>query len=391
MSDLTPFAEGRGLDSANTETSDLEVFKPVLDGFDWPAYEARQDRLDEVLGQSVAPAVGKLILELHETNPEVGVEVNNLHNTVIEGSPVNGLHAKLAVISASKVGIDLRRLDFNGGVGSEADFSGRDISGSDFVNTVMPGAKFIGTNLRGVDFTNSVLNGVDFTDAETDGVDLTGAYVINPIGLTEEQISKLRLQATRAIVLDSSTDASLEQLLASRFGKAQTVDDLKKLLDPVPVAVNYEFGAPIGRLQTKRILRGLYAQKANWSQVDFTASDLTGAVVEDLKADQGSFRAATIGGMIIRSGSMREFDFTSAWAPGAVLEDVDLRGSSMAKANLVGSVLRGVDLRGVTGLSEEGTNINGLVIGEGCLLPQGYGYDGVKLQVSSKLKKELNI
>ena len=388
MSDPAPFEADVSRQTVSADTS--EVFKPDLTGFNWDLYGARQEQINHLLINRSGEELGGLLQQFHSEAPDTGVMLNNLHGTRIKGPAIRGLHAALAVMSRSVIDLDIPGFNFKGGVAPEADFSGHDLSGSNFVNSVLTGSVFEGANLSGADLTNAVLNGANFKDAELGGTDFTGAYLVNVTGLSEEQVKKMKIQATRAIFMAPSGATSLEQMLLTRFGEAKSLEDILKFLDPVPVAVNADWDQPVGRLQAKRLLRGLYAEKANWTQADFTSADLTGATIEGLMANQVSFRAATIGGTVIKRAVMREADMVSTWAPGVVLEDVDLRDANFAKSNLVGAVLRGVDLRGVRGLSDSETNVEGLVIEESCLLPSGYGYDGVSLQISDKLKRELD-
>lgn len=385
MSDLSPFgAEPNSLPARQESGSNFETFTAPLDGFDFQAYEVRQGRLDEVLAQKDPKALVALIRELNSGDPEIGVKLNNIHNTTLEGD-LPGLAAPLAVLSKTRVASNIPGLNFNGGVAPRASFAGMNFRGAEFVDSILTEADFRDADLNGADFTNAALVGADFTGAELDGADFSGAYLVDVKGLDDiETIMRIRLTAARTVIAQEVAEGSLDQFLASHFGDSRDIALIRRMIDPVPMA----FDQTVPRLQTKRNLRGLVAQKVIANEVDFSSSQMVGAKIEDMAANGAQFRGVMMSGATIFNSMMRNVDLVSAWAPGLILEDVDLRGSRVTNANLVGAILRGVDLREVEGLDAEDTNIEGIVIDE-CKLPQGYGYNGIALERSQKKTRQL--
>lgn len=385
MSDVDPFLERAEFLPANPDQgSDPETFSAPLDGFDWVAYADRQERLNQVLHEGDPEALAQLIHVLQAQDPDVGVKLNNLHHTTLTGE-LPGLIAPLAVMSMTNVQADMPGLDFEGGVAPRARFTDRDLRGANFMNSVLPQADFKGAKLRGADFTNVVLNGADFTGADLVGVDFSGAYMIGVKGLEDpETIQRVDLSGVRTVVADGMKDGSLESFLASYFGDASDIETIKRKLDPVPVARNQT----VPLLQTKRNLRGLVANGLRMNDVDFSRSYLIGAHLEDIAGTGAQFRNAKLSGAVVMNAILRNADLFNAWAPGAIFQEVNLRGANITNANLVGSVFQGVDLREVMGLDAKDTNLEGIVI-EDCRLPKGFGYDGVALQKSQKLQREL--
>lgn len=380
MSNIAPFGEGaEQLPAIDEQSGAAEVFKAPLDGVDWAAYEERQEQIDQALQTGDPDALAAIVAGLHAHNSELGVKLNNLHNTTLRGK-LAGLNAPLAVMSRTKVEADIPGFNFNGGVAPRANFSDRDLRGAEFVDSVLTEAEFKGADVSGVDFTNATLTGADFTGAKAFGADFSGAYLVGVKGFDNSEVIRgVRLNAARTVILEAMDPGSLEQYLAGFFGDATDLETIKRKLDPVPVAV----GVTIPRLQTKRNLRGLVARQIDATDVDFSSSQLVGAKIENMIATGAQFRNAMASGAIITGSMMRGVDLVSTWAPGIILEDVDLRGSRVTNANLVGAVLRGVDLREVDGLDAQDTNLEGVVI-EDCKLPQGYGYNGRELERSQK-------
>lgn len=383
MSDLAPFSDGK-LPVSPEQSSDLAIFKPPLADFDWVAYEDRQVRLDEALLSADPERLIRLLHALQTEDPDVGVKLNNIHNTTISGD-LPGFMAPLSVMSNTKVAADMPGLDFRGGVAPRADFAGRNFRGANFIDSVLTQANFEGADLRGAEFSNVVLNGVNFDGAKLFGADFSGAYMVGVRGLDDpKDLLGVDLTAARTVLADELVEGSLEKLLASHFGNTEDIEAIRRKLDPVPVALNQT----IPRLQTKRILRGLVGNHLQADRVDFTSSQLIGAHLEDFSANGVLFRNAALSGAVIVNATMREADFVSAWAPGMIIEDANMRGARLTNANLVGSIFRGVDLREVEGLDAKETNLEGIII-EDCKLPQGYGYNGVAIERTTKLSREL--
>lgn len=380
---MDPFARDESLVPAN-KPSDEGIFTPPLAGFDFPAYEARQVRIDEVLRTRNPEALTELVTSFSNEDPEVGVKLNNLHNTILRGSLPKNLVAPLSVMTKSIVDVDVEGVNFKGGVAPGATFS-KSLKGADLSDTILTEADFGGADLSGASLVNAVINRADFTNAKLFGANLTGAYLIGVTGLTPEQLKGINPTAARTIVGVGSEANTLERVLTSRFGDADDVKLLMQSLDPVPVAIDQT----VPKLQSERLFRGLFGRNLNIGAVNFTGSNFTGADLEYLLGVQADFRGTTLGGVVIRNSILRESDFTGAWAPGIILEDVDLRGASLAKANLVGAILRAVDLRDVAGLEAEKTNLEGIVVEEGTQLPQGYGYNGIAIEASQKKTREL--
>lgn len=385
MSDVTPFSgEGANV-PVNPQANGDEVFKAPLEDFDWAAFEQRQEKIDEALHANDPETLSATVRSLHTDHPDVGVKLNSIHNTTLSGD-LKGLNAPLAVMTRTNIDTDIPGFNFNGGVAPRADFAGKSFRGADFVDSILTETDFRGADLSGADFANAALTGADFTGANLAGADFSGAYMVGVHGLSDiETIQRVNLSATRTLVADTETDGSLEEFLASHFGDRRDIETIKRMLDPVPLAED----VTVPRLQTRRNLRGLVARKLIANEVDFSASQLVGARIEDMTASGVQFRNAMLSGAIIMNSVMRGADFVSTWAPGIILEDVDLRGSRLTNANLAGSVLKGVDLREVVGLDEKDTNLEGVVI-EDCKLPQGYGYNGYAIERSQKLQRELD-
>lgn len=382
---VTPFgSEGEGLPAKPEPTSDLEIFKPPLADFDFPAYERRQVKLDVALATGTPEGLVAAIQELQDENPDVGVKLNNFHNATLRGD-LPGLMAPLAVMTQSVIEGDMPNLDFQGGVAPRAKFIGRNLRGTNFIDSVLTEVDFTDADLRGVDFANATLNYADFTGAKVAGADFSTAYMVGVKGLEDPDVIKtVNLTAVRTVVAEGMEEGSLEKFLASRFGDAEDLETIQRMLDPVPVAINQT----IPRLQTKRDLRGLIGHGLRANDVNFSSSHLIGAHLEDFSGNGVEFRNTVLSGAVILRAVMRGADLRSAWAPGIIIEDTVLRGSNFTNANLVGAIMRGVDLREVEGLGAQDTNLEGIVL-EDCKLPQGYGYNGIAIEATKKQQREI--
>lgn len=379
MSDIAPFEAGKH--PAVPEQSD--VFKPELAGFDFPAYEQRQEMLNSAIGDSVVTRT--LLAQYHEENPGTGVMLNHLHDRLVTGDDVPRLCARLAILSGSTLQIGLPGLDFRGGVGVETRFQG-DLPGANFTDSVVPRVDFTGRDLRGVPFVNAIVNGGDFTGAKVDGVDFTGAYLVNVKGLTVQQLEGVVLDGARVIVAPEEADGvkDLERALSSHFGSMITPDRLSRV-EPVPMALA---GSKIPLLQTNRSFKGLYGHKLVLNDVDFTRSKLHGMTLEEIIGRGIILRGAFASGGIVTKSILDGADMHSFWAPGMIWEDVSLRGADVTNMNAAGSVFRGVDLTGVVGLDAKDTNLEGVIL-EDCRLPEGFTYDGLSVLAPNDSPPEL--
>lgn len=275
MSDVQPFSHGNLQPAVPAES---EVFKAELDGFDWEQYAQRQDQLDEALAIHQSPR--DLIERLHLDDPENGVRVNNLNNRTIEGKPIAGLDARLAVLSGSAIKLGLPGLSFRGGVAAETKFQGINLRGADFTDSVVPGADFTEADLSGVSFVNSVVSGANFTGANMRGVDFAGAYLIDVEGLSPDQLKTVNLRGARALVTPQAGDKDLASALATRFGNLDVSEDLQSQMDPIPVA----FDQKVPLLQSNRVLRGLYGVDLVLDGVDFSGSRMHGLTLDSATA-----------------------------------------------------------------------------------------------------------
>ncbi len=381
MSDLTPFEVGGEIKPY--VASGIDVFTPDLADFDFVAYAKRQAALDNAF-RGGREDVAQLIQQFHNSDPETGVMLNNLHNTQLV-LPSKYLNAALTVLTHSTLLSDVVGANFRAAVATEVDLSGRDLTGSDFTDSVLPGSNLKGANLRGVSMVNAVLNGSDFTGADLLGTDLRGAYLIGAKGLTAEQLRRAQIRGARTLILPDQ-NSTLAQQLSGYFSEVVSEDDLRALLDATPLSIEQKPGT----LQSNKVFRGLVVEGGVWDGVDFTGSTFVGASIGRVVARQVILRAAKLSGATFSGVRMSEADLVSAWAPGAIFEDVDLRNAQVTGANLSGAVFRNADLRGVTGLEARNSNLNGVVIDEGTRLPQGYGFDGWSIQASAKKQRELD-
>jgi uncharacterized protein YjbI with pentapeptide repeats len=384
MSNLSPF-ENEGISEVAAQSGHAEdVFRAPLEGFDWAAYESRQTIIDKLSDnpRELAQLLSKMSDEYSE-----GAMLNNLHSRVIGvlNDSYRHLELPLTVMTGSTIAVNMPNLNFEAGIGVEADFSQRQLDGANFNNSVVTGANFSQCDLRGASMVNAVLNGVNFDGAQLDGVDARGAYLVNVHGLTGSQITGMDLMGARVVYLAKSDEGdAMRRVLASRFGNYIELSDVVELTDLVPVAINQT--PP--KLTVMRNLKGLVAQQFNARGVDFTGSNMTGATIDDFVAEGAVFRATAMSGAQLRSGTLKDSDMFGIWAPGVLIEDVNMRGANLAGSNLAGSLLREVDLRGAIGLEIAKTNTQGIVL-ESVKLPISIGYDGNSLQPSDRLRRQL--
>ncbi len=387
MSNVAPFEGSAAVEVISVNGLQTpSLFEPDLEGFDWVSYEDRQVQLDAVRSNNgtYGSRTGDLLRDFHENDDELGVKLANLDNREIGGIIPRGLNASFAILTLSNISTDMLDANFQKSVFTETDFGSKDFTGADFTDAVMVGAKFAGARLNGASFVNVVLNGADFTNAELRGVDFTGAYLQDVKGLTPEQVRTATLTGAR-MMLRPEGDATLDQLLSSRFGAIGSIDDIRKKLDAMPVSIDQVPGI----LQSNKLLRGVVVQGGMWNGVSLVGSDLTGATIDGLLANKSLLRGATMSGSRITNATLKEADMVGAWAPGVVMEGVALTDANLKGANLCGAIFRAVDLRGVTGLDPKGSNLNGIFIDDSSRLPQGYGFDGNSLQVTAKVQREL--
>jgi uncharacterized protein YjbI with pentapeptide repeats len=381
MSDVAPFRQPSP-EVAHKQSETPEVFTPDLEGFDFARYEAREEALLGVAGNS--DDTRGMIADFQDQDPAVGVMLDNLHNREITGKPVRGLQARLAVLSGSVIHLGLPELNFRAGVAAETGFEAADLRGADFTDSVMPLSSFVGCDLSGASFVSAVINGADFTNAKLVGADMTGAYLVNPTGLTEAQLRGVKLDGVRVVVAPDQGDAkkSIEAALSGYFGKLATSSELLSKTDPVPIALE---GTVVPPLQANRSFEGLYGQKLALRGVDFTASRLIGLTLVEVVAPGIVLRGSRVSGAVVSKSNLNNADLHSAWAPGSIWESVSMRDADFTGANLVGSIFRGVDLTGAKGLSAHNTNLEGVIF-ESCTLPDGSSYDGFSLQFDEPAK-----
>lgn len=385
MSDVAPFAEGHSAELAPADPLQTPgLFKPDLSDVDWVAYEIRQEVLDEQAGSTTGLETGKVLADLHQANPDLGVMVNNLDHRIIDGQVPRYLNASFSILALSSIQTDMVGLDLQKAVTTETDFGGRDFKGGDFTDAVMVRANLAGADLRGVSFVNVVMNGANLTGALLDGADFTGAYLQDVEGMSVEQLKHATLTGAR-MMLPPSDGSTLDQQLISRFGAITSVDDIRKQLSAMPVSIDQ---VP-PKLNSNKIYRGLIVQGGVWKGKGFTGSDFTGATIDNLLADQTTFDGATLSGARISNSSFKEAYMFGAWAPGTIFEDVNLTGANLTGMNLCGAIFRAVDLRRAVGLDPRGSNLNGIHIDDSTRLPQGYGFDGRKLQATAKVLREI--
>ncbi len=377
MSDLSPLDGSKEMIPVSQQP---EVFKPMLEGFDWGAYEAREERLGAIADSPEATRLA--LVEYLRDGSGVGVMMDNLHNRTLEGAPIGNLPASLAIMSRSVITMGLPGLNFRGGVAVEATFAGTNLRGADFTDAVMPQADFREANLRGASFVNAIINRGKFDGASLDSVDFSGAYLVEVTGLTKEQLRSVVLRGARVVMLPEDVERKEGMLgtLSSHFSGLIDANDPKNQVEAVPAAPETSV---VAQLQTNRNFKGLYGERLLLNGVDFTRSTLHGLTLIEPVARGVVFRNSQLSGAIVMGtedvlADMTVADMHSMWAPGSLWVNVDMSGANVAKANLAGSVFRNVDLRGVRGLSEQGTNLEGVVF-ENCRLPDGFEYDGLKL------------
>jgi len=377
MSDLAPFDGSKEVAPVSQQP---DVFRPMLEGFDWGGYEAREEHLSSIADSPEATRLA--IVQYRDDTSGVGIMMDNLHNRRLEGAPVGNLPASLAVMSRSVITMGLPGLNFRGGVATEATFAGIDLRGADFTDAVMPQTDFREANLGGASFVNAIVNGGNFEGANLDSVDFSGAYLVEATGLTRQQLRSVVLRGARVIMLPEDVERREGMLgtLSSHFSGLIDTNNPQNQVEAVPVALETSV---VAQLQTNRNFKGLHGNRLLLNGVDFTRSTLHGMTLIEPVARGVVFRSSQLSGAVVRGtqdvlADMTGADMHSIWAPGSLWVNVDMSGANLAKANLAGSVFRNVDLRGVKGLDEQGTNLEGVVF-EHCRLPDGFDYDGLKL------------
>ncbi len=321
---------------------------------------------------------------MHGEDSATGIWLNNLHGTVVRGKlPLNLMGEKTVLSKSDFSGTQLRQAHLRASVGAKAIFCDADLSRTDLTDSVFPGADFRGANLQGVSFVNAVLNGSDFSNATVTGADFTGAYLLDAKGIRTDQHTTF-IAARIVVPKPEQSGNPIQTVLINRFGNTG-IGGTDNEITAVPVSVDDVID---GRLFASKRLAGLYALRLSAAGTDFTKAELIGSIFEELSAPASTFRAARLSGATIVQSTLREADLAHAWMPGAIIEDVDLSGANLEKANMCGAVLSGVNLRNAVGIPS--ANVEGIIIGDGCILPQGVGYDGIKLQLSRKLTNELN-
>lgn len=209
--------------------------------------------------------------------------------------------------------------------------------GADFTNCAMRGARLRNANLKGANFTGAILDGADLAGAK-----LTDAIFHRAV-LTGVALGDLNLNAAQleGAVMDPGPQAlaRMPTIAAMLRAAAEWVESDGKR--GAPAVLDGEDLRPLGGALKSRILTGLSARKVQAIRMDFSGSELQGALFDD-----ADLRGANFEGADLRGASFRNAKLSHASLVRANLEPLTLPDGKLHSADFTGATLDRTDFTG---------------------------------------------
>jgi uncharacterized protein YjbI with pentapeptide repeats len=213
---------------------------------------------------------------------------------------------------------------------------------ADFTNCTLRGARLRNANLKGANFTGAILEGADLSGAK-----LTDALFHEAV-LTNVNIADLALTADQlsGCVLDPGPQAlaKMPQIAAMLRAAADWVESGGKLGSPA--VLDGEDLRPLGAAFQSRLLTGLTARGVCAIRVDFSGSELQGAVFDDADLRGAIFEGADLRGASFRNAKLSHASMRRANLAPLTLGDgkqhfPDFAGCNLERADFTGTPLDG--------------------------------------------------
>ena len=203
--------------------------------------------------------------------------------------------------------------------------------GVDFTNCSLRGAKLRNANLRDANFTDANLAGADLSGARMEGATLHGAI------LTGVDVASLNLPS-------DSLEGCVMDATAAAFGNA---GDIRAILDAAQLWI--ESGGAKGE---RGRLDGL-----------------------DIRVVAGAFRHRILGGLAAPNVVAVSVDFSGSQLQGAIFDGADLRNANFRGADLRGASFLGAKL---THADLKGADVGPLELPGGRMLPTRFDGDSLE-------------
>jgi uncharacterized protein YjbI with pentapeptide repeats len=213
-------------------------------------------------------------------------------------------------------------------VGSPPDFSGWRLCGVDLSGLDLRGANFANCALVDVTFAGSDLRDATFRDGTLDGVDLTGATVT---GMSLRSVSAVRLTADELDVTD--VDMALAAVAFTREKPRPVIRNLNaasighSTLQRMDVS-----GQDLSRLGTRQP-----SGPSDWTDVDFSGSNLTGADFGSSVINGCDFSRVTAPDVTFALGSIEASSLLGADFSGGDFSLCNISNANFTGANLTGT------------------------------------------------------
>lgn len=207
--------------------------------------------------------------------------------------------------------------------------------GVDFSNCSLKNAKLNGANLKGAVFANALLCGAHFKGANLAGANLAGAV------LTGVNLDELRLppEALKDCVCDPGPEALARlPILVARLAEAQAwvesngASGAAANLDDEDIRL-------LGSAVRNRTLPAFSARRCQGIAVDFSNTQMPGAVF-----DGADLRDANFAGADLRGASFRDCNLAFARFDNATVGALELVHGARLESNFEGADLTGVRL-----------------------------------------------
>lgn len=207
--------------------------------------------------------------------------------------------------------------------------------GVDFTNCSMRGALLRNANLKNANFTNANLDGVDLAGARLSGVVLKGAIVTN-VDVGVLQRSGVSLESCvvdptpQAIARLGDIRGELER--SETWGKTNGRSGKPACLDGFDLR-------PAGQLFSGQLLAGLTARSSIGIGIDFSGTQLQGAVFDD-----ADLRGANFKGADLRGASFQRARLGHAIFQDADISPLEQQGGARRAVRFDGAELTGTGL-----------------------------------------------
>jgi uncharacterized protein YjbI with pentapeptide repeats len=277
----------------------------------------------------------------------VNLKRADLRGASLVGASLNGAVMDEADMRAAYIAVP----DGKGGVnmrwrpGPPGGGPANDNGAADFSYCTMRGARLRNANLKGANFTGAILDGADLSGAKlTDAIFheavLTGV-ALGDLLLTREQLL--------GCVLDPGPKAlaRMPAIAAMLRAAAEWVDSNGKR--GAPGVLDGEDLRPLGAALRSRVLTGLSARGVCAVRLDFSGSELQGAIFDDADLRGANFEGADLRGASFRGAKLSHAALARADLRPLSLTDgkvhsADFAGALLDRADFTGTVLEGLDV-----------------------------------------------